>query len=328
MFTRQQVRRLALLTLMLLLTLSSSAAFGLQDKSKKKKPPPQGTPLIWRDPGDIGSRNLLLGPGGEEMKPDLSSITFVKDQTRGFSTNYRVRDGAGKIWVAKLSKEAQPETAATRLVWAVGYLTEINYLYPCIQIKGAPQPTRKVERCEGGGFANVKLEARPKGYKRLETWSWTSNPFADTKELKGLIVLMGLLNNWDLKDDNNKVVYVPGEGPETGTMQHIISDLGATFGKTGNFMSRSRNEPQKYAKTNFVRGIEGGRVRFDYNGKNSGLFRDITVEQAKWVGELLSRLSDEQITDAFRAANFTPEEITILTPTVRAKINQLVNLPG
>jgi hypothetical protein len=329
MLTRQQAQRSAMLALILLLTLSGNA-FGLQDKAKKKKKPrPQGTPVMWRDPGDISARNLLLGPGGEEMKPDLSSITFIKDQMGGgYSTNYRVRDGSGNIWVAKLSKEAQPETAATRLVWAVGYSTEINYLYPCVHIKGAPQTSKKFERCEGDGFADVKLEARPKDYKRLETWSWASNPFSGTKEFKGLIVIMALLANWDLKDDNNKVVYVPGAGPEQGLMHHIISDLGATFGKTGNFISRSRNEPEKYAKTGFVKGVEAGRVRFDYSGKNSGLFRDITVEDAKWIGELLSRLSDEQITDAFRAANFTPEEIALLTPAVRAKINQLVNLPG
>jgi hypothetical protein len=282
--------------------------------------------VLWRDPGDISARNLLLGAGGEEMKPDISNVTFIKDEVGGFSPGFRVRDGAGNIWVAKLGKEAQPETASSRLVWAVGYATEIHYLFPCVQIKGAP--SKKVERCEGQGFANVRFEARPKGVKRLNTWSWASNPFTGTKEFKGLIVMMGLLNNWDLKDDNNKIIYVPGSEGAQGELQYILSDLGATFGKTGGFISRSRNDPQDYVKTKFVEGVEGGRVKFAYGGKNSGLFKDITVEQAKWVGNLLSRLSDEQLADAFRAGNFTPEEIQILVPAVRAKINQLVNLPG
>jgi hypothetical protein len=69
-------------------------------------------------------------------------------------------------------------------------------------------------------------------------------------------------------------------------------------------------------------------VKFAYSGKNSTLFKDITVEDAKWIGDLLSRLSDEQLTDAFRAGNFTAEEIQMLVPAVRARINQLVNLPG
>jgi hypothetical protein len=314
-----------LLTLALLLTLPYGVSG--QEKSKKKKAPPTGTPVLWRDPGDISTRNLLLGAGGEEMKPDISNVTFIKDEVGGYSAGFRVRDGAGNIWVAKLGKEAQPETAASRFVWAAGYVSEIHYLFPCVQIKGAPD--KNVERCEGKGFANVRFEARPKGVKRQGTiWSWTNNPFVGTKELKGLIVMMALLNNWDLKDDNNKLIYVPGSGGAQGEIQYIISDLGATFGKTGGFMSRSRNDPEDYAKSKFIEGVEGGRVKFAYSGKNSGLFKDITVEQAKWIGDLLSRLSDEQIADAFRAGNFTTEEIQILATAFRARINQLVNLPG
>ena len=111
-----------------LLCLSTTA---LAQKSKHPKSALQGTPVLWREPADIESRDLVNGAGGESMKPDLSRVTFIKDEARGgYSINYRVRDGAGKTWVAKLREEAQPETAAVRLVWAVGYMTEINYLVP------------------------------------------------------------------------------------------------------------------------------------------------------------------------------------------------------
>lgn len=325
MFRQQRAVKQALLTFALLLTLPFNVS--AQDKQKKKKEPLQGTPVLWRDPGDISTRNLLLGPGGEEMKPDISDVTFIKDEVGGYSAGFRVRDAAGNTWVAKLGKEAQPETAASRFVWAAGYVSEIHYLFPCVQIKGAPD--KNVERCEGKGFANVRFEARPKNFKRQgTTWSWTNNPFTGTKELKGLIVLMALLNNWDLKDDNNKIIYVPGAEGAQGELHYILSDLGATFGKTGGFMSRSRNDPEDYVKSKFIEGVEGGRIKFAYSGKNSGLFKDITVEQAKWIGDLLSRLSDEQIADAFRAGNFNAEEVQMLTSAFRARINQLVNLPG
>ncbi|HKR02158.1 MAG TPA: hypothetical protein VJT09_15890 [Pyrinomonadaceae bacterium] len=325
MFTRQRPCKVAVFTIALLLSLSSAVI--AQEKSKKKKTPLQGTPVLWKDPGDISARNLLLGAGGEEMKPDISEVTFLKDEVGGYSAGFRVRDAAGNIWVAKLGKEAQPETASSRFVWAVGYVSEIHYLFPCVHIKGAPD--KNVERCEGKGFANVRFEARPKNFKRQGTiWNWAKNPFSGTKELRGLIVLMAFLNNWDLKDDNNKLIYVPGSDGGQGEIHYILSDLGATFGKTGGFMSRSRNDPEDYAKSRFIEGVEGGRVKFAYSGKNSALFKDITVEDARWVGNLLSRLSDEQITDAFRAGNFTQEEIQLLVPAVRARINQLVNLPG
>lgn len=309
------------------LLMVSSAIFA-QKESKEKKAPPQGTPVLWKEPTDITTRNLLLGPGGESMKPDLSKVTFVRDQMGGgFSINYRVSDGSGNIWVAKLGKEAQPETASARLVWAVGYITEINHLIPCVHIEGAPEPRYKVARCEGKGFANVKFEARPKDVKRLDPWSWTNNKFAGTNEFQGMVVLMSLLNNWDLKDDNNRVLYVPSgaSGPE---LQYIISDLGATFGKTGGFLSHNRNAPEDFVKSKFVEGVEGNRVRFAFGGKNAGLFKNITVEQTKWIGSLLSQLSDEQISDAFRAANYSPEDIEVLTKAVRARIDQLVKVQG
>jgi len=303
----------------------ASAGFA-QKTTRQKAPAPQGTKVLWREPTDIESRDLFNGPGGESMKPNLSRVTFIRDQAGGgYSINYRVRDGSGKIWIAKLRSEAQPETAAVRLVWAVGYMTEINYLVPCVRIEGAP--TSSVKKCEGGGFANVKFEARPANVKRLETWPWASNPFSGTKEFQGMIVLMSLMNNWDLKDDNNKIIFVP-DAPGGPELRYILSDLGATFGKTGGFLSRSRNKPEDYVKSKFIEGVEGGRVRFAYSGKNSGLFSNITVEQARWIGSWLARLSDKQLSDAFRAANYTPDEVQMLTTATRTRINQLVNLGG
>lgn len=317
------------MTLVVLILLSVSTAAFAQKESKKKEAPPQGTPVLWQDPADISSRDLLLGAGGETLKPDLSQVTFVRDQMGGgFSINYRVTDGAGKVWVAKLGKEAQPETASSRLLWAVGYVTEINYLVPCVHIKGAPEPRYKIKRCEGDGFANVKFEARPESVKRLESWSWTNNAFTGTKEFQGLVVLMSLLNNWDLKDDNNKILHVPAGASGQPELQYIISDLGATFGKTGGFLSHNRNAPEDFVKSKFVEGVEGSRVRFAYGGKNAGLFKNVSVEHTKWIGGLLAQLTDQQIGDAFRAANYTPEEVDVLTRAVRSRITQLVNVQG
>jgi hypothetical protein len=299
-------------------------------KEKKERVQPTGTRVLWQEPKDIQSRDLLLGPGGAEMKPDLSRVTFVRDQAAGgYSTNYRVKDGSGKTWVAKLGKEAQPETAAVRLLWALGYATEVNYLVPCVVIEGVPQGSRKFDKCEDGkAFKNVKFEARPEGVERLESWHWANNEFSGTKEFQGMIVLMSLINNWDLKDDNNKILHVPGSNGAPDELRYIISDLGATFGKTGGLFSRNRNSPESYAKTKFVEGVASGKVQLAYSGKNSGLFKNITVEDVQWLAGWLSRLSDKQISDAFRAANYSEEDVQLLTNAVKARIGELVNVKG
>jgi hypothetical protein len=317
--------REAVVALMIALLTLPTTADAVQDSSKKELP--QGTPVFWREPADISSRNLLLGPGGDEMKPDLKQVIWEETLPEGYSVKWRVRDASGRKWVVKVGNEAQPETAAARLLWAAGYPTEINYLFPCVKITNAPKPRKEVKKCEGDGYANVRFEARPDDYKRLDEWSWDRNPFSGTKEFAGFVVLMGLLNNWDLKDSNNKIIYVPAEGGG-GELRYVVSDLGATFGKTGNFITHSRNEPEKYVKTEMIDKVEGGRVKFDYSGKKGSLFNNITVEQARWIGDILGRLSEEQVKDAFRAANYTPQEVEALAQEVLGRINSLRRLPA
>jgi hypothetical protein len=332
MFTRKRVHNHVALLIVLLLSLPLLALAA--DDKKKKKPMPKGAPVLWQAPKDISSRNLFYGPGGSGMRPNLRRITFIEEDKGGYSIKYRVRDASEREWVAKVGNEAQSETAAVRLLWAVGYLTEINYLSPCVHIKGAvPKPRKDVERCEGDGFANVRFEARPKNVKRLDEWKWEKNPFVDSRAFQGLKVMMVLLNNWDIKDSNNKILFVR-DAKRGNQLQYIISDLGATFGKTGSLplfwrITRSRNNPEDYEKAKFIDGVKKeGYVDFHYGGKNRGLLDDITITEAKWMGKMLSRLSDGQIADAFRAANYDREEVKILTESVRERINDLINLPG
>jgi len=323
MLSQLRVGKFVALAFVLALS-TSNAALGVQKKDdKKKKQPPTGTPVLWREQRDAASLNLLDGPGGAEMRPDISKLTFIREETGGYSKKYRVKDAAGRVWVAKVGKEAQSETAASRLVWAAGFQSEITYLSPSATIEGK------------GTFENVRFEARPEGYDRLEIWKWAENPFANTRELRGLKLLMAMLENWDMKDDNNKIVYVPGAAGAQGELRYMISDLGATFGKTdspggvGSWLRQirgSRNEPGDYAGDKFIKSVEGGRLVLDYEGKNSKLMRDITVEDGRWLGTHLAKLSDEQIADAFRAANYSADDVKLLTSAVRSRINELVAL--
>src|SRR5262249_24484049 len=148
---------------------------------------------------------------------------------------------------------AQTDTAANRLVWAVGYETEIAYLIPKLTIEGK------------GSFENVPMEARPDDVKRNGNWLCANNPFIGKPEFNGLRILMVMLNNWDIKDDNNEILA--NKKDTAAPLRYIISDLGATFGKTGGFMSRSRNKPSDYAKQTFIERVQGENIIFNYDGK-------------------------------------------------------------
>jgi hypothetical protein len=302
----------------MLLALPFSAAAQDKDKDKKDKEQtvPRGTPVFWRAPEDIDKRNLLLGAGGDEMKPDISQLTFIEQKTGGYSTKYRVRDAKGNEWIAKIGNEAQSDTAANRLLWALGYETEIAYLVPKAKIEGK------------GEFENVRLEARPKSIKRAGNWMWENNPFMNTPEFKGLKILMVMINNWDMKDDNNEILAMRNPATGEAELRYIISDLGGSFGKTGGFFSRSRNEPKDFVKADFIKAVNGDVIDFNYGGKNQKLFANITVADARWLSDRFKGLSDEQIKDAFRSANYTPEEVETLTAALKTRIAALANPAG
>jgi len=250
------------------------------------------------------------------MRPDLSQITFIKEEKGGHNKKYRVKDGSGRVWVAKFGREAQPETAAVRLMWALGYKTEINYLVPSLTIPGK------------GTFKNVRLEARPEEIERLEEWKWKNNPFLGTNEFQGLKILMVFFNNWDIVDVQNKVLQVNGRrGKE---LHYIVSDMGSTFGRLGNNnlpiiyrFGRSVGKPSHYIKSKFIKDVEEGELELAYKGKNRGLFKHITVEQARWLSELMSQLTEKQIEDAFLAANYSQNDLKTLTQAVKNKIAEL-----
>jgi hypothetical protein len=265
----------------------------------------------------IADRDLYDGPGGKRMRPDLSKIELIEEEKKGHNKKYRIKDGSGQVWVAKLGREARPETAAVRLLWALGYKTEINYLVPTLTIPGK------------GTFKNVRLEARPENVKRGDEWKWKSNPFVGTKEFQGLKMLMVFMTNWDVLDLQNKVLEVGDE------RHYVVSDLGSTFGRLGNNnfpviyrFGRKVDSPKHYARTKFVKGVKKGEVRLAYKGKNRSLFKGFTIADARWLANRLGRLSDKQISDAFRAANYSREEVAIYTKAVKRKITELQNAAG
>jgi hypothetical protein len=313
-----QGRLVKLVIYLIIFLLAFSAVVPAQEKESKQEQPqpaPTGKIVMW-EPVNIAERDLFAGPGGDAMRPDLSSITFIKEEKNGHNKKFRIKDGAGKIWVAKFGREAQPETAAVRLLWAIGYKTEVNYLVPTLTIPGK------------GTFKNVRLEARPEEIDRLDEWKWKDNPFVGTKEFQGLKLMMVFFNNWDIVDVQNKILQV--EGGNGKELHYIISDLGATFGKLGNNnfpivyrIGRKTNNPTKYIDSGFIDDVKDGKLHLAYKGKNRGLFEDITTEEARWLADLLSQLSDKQIEDAFRAANYSPEEIKTLVLGVKSRISDL-----
>ena len=310
MFAPNALRRLSLLALSLALLVPASIHSSQKQKyqhnhqqqtKKEKRELPQGTPVLWRQPSDIAKRDLYWGQGGEALQPDLRKVTLIKKETGGYSTKYRVRDASGREWVAKIGKEAKGETAASRLTWAVGYHSDINYLVPRVYIEGLNKT-----------LENVRFGFRPKEVKRIDGWQWEHNPFVGSRELHGLKIMMALINNWDLKESNNKILVGPNKKNADNELRYFVADLGASFGKVSHLprflqFKPDRNNPKAYVKSHLVEGVKDDRVVLHFKPKRGHLYKGISIADAQWMTGWLSRLSNRQIEDAFRGANYSPD---------------------
>lgn len=305
-------------------------------------------PVLWRNSEDISRRDLLYGPGSAQLAP-VGPFRFVEEDKSGESPKFQVRDARGDLWTIKLGPEAQAETVATRLVWAVGYFAEEAYHFEEVRIGGLPKLSRGREYVDGDIVRGARFEPKRASMTRGEKWDWMNNPFDETRELSGLKILMILLNNFDARAENNRIIYV--NGPRGREARYYVTDLGATLGRAGGLGgTRTKNDLADFLSTKFVRGtdVRDGVVEFDYDTRPRGLghlsvlhpryyrgevkkekaMRGIPIVHARWIGGLLAQLSDEQLYDAFRAAHYSENVARSYVTALRERIDQLTQLPG
>ena len=160
--------------------------------------------------------------------------------------------------------------------------------------------------------------------------------------------MMIMLNNWDDLKRNNKVLYAADSKTNRSEARYVVTDLGGTLGRAAGLGGgRSKNDLKGFQSERFVRGIDKkGVVKFNYPVRPNklGLFsifypplffrergraksmRGIRVENAAWIGSQLSKLSDNQLRDTFRAAGYDKATSEQYVRTLRSRITELNRL--
>ncbi|HUK30886.1 MAG TPA: hypothetical protein VLV89_07220 [Candidatus Acidoferrum sp.] len=310
------------------------------EKKERKEEEAQNYPaVLWRDPGDISTLDMINGAGGAEHAPKPGAeYTFIKEDTNGTATKFYVKDSDGVEWLAKLGPEAKPETAATRFAWAMGYFTDEDYYLPQIHVNGLPILQRRMYGAskKTGIVPRVRLKRE---VKKIENWKWDDNPFVGTRELNGLRVLMSLMNNWDLTENNNKVYVIDKE------RRFVDSDLGAAFGETGQVIPpATKSWLWAYEHTKFIKKRTPDTVSFVMRTHALFIFEpfapklyktyaqvervaeNIPIADAIWMGSQLSKLTPEQVKDAFRTAGYPPEKVDGFARAFESRVAQLNSL--
>lgn len=315
-------------------------------KGSKDRPPAAAQiphPVLWQDPGQIGEKNLLFGLGGADHQPK-APFSFVEEDHSGTNPKFDAQDADGKKWRVKLGVEARPEVTASRLLWAVGYFTDEDYLLPTATVANL-HIRRGANLVHGDAITNARFDRKPKGEHKLADWRWKSNPFTGTREFNGLRVMMAVLNNWDLKDVNN-AVYTDDKHDR---QIFLVHDIGATFGANTEHRTHDTDKGnlKSYEESKFIVKNESGKVTFGtpafpsqflYNEgpvligeafRRSAIVwigHDIPIADARWMGGLLAQLSHEQIEDAFRAGDFPEDQREAFVKVVEERISDLKEL--
>jgi hypothetical protein len=299
-------------------------------------------PVLWEDPGDIASKDLFHGRGGSDHEPK-APFTFVSEDHNGTNPKFDVRDADGKKWRVKLGTEARPEVVASRLLWAVGYFANEDYLLPSATVANL-NIKRGRDLVHGDEVTDARFERKPGGEKKIGDWRWKSNPFKNTKELNGLRVMMAVMNNWDLKDVNNAVY----QDDKHDRQIFLVSDVGATFASNDEHIHHDTDKGNlaSYEHSKFITKKTDKDVSFGTPMLAVGLLvegpvllgetvrrsaidwigRDIPIADARWVGGLLGQLTHKQLEDAFRAGNFPDEDREAFVSIVESRIAELKTL--
>lgn len=285
---------------------------------------------LWQEPSDLPLRDLFHGPGGKGLRPDPSApYTFVSEDRSGYSRGYEVRASDGLLWSVKLGPEAQPEVVVSRVLWAIGYHQPPTYYVEAWTLGGArsgPQPP--------GRFRAELPDRRVAG-----VWSWYENDFVNTQPFKGLIVANLIVNNWDWKTTNNKIYEIERSEPLPPQRVYVVRDLGASLGRMSfpkvldwlrlrirGAGQGSRNDLAGFEAQGFIKTVRGGRVTFDYRGIHHGLLDTVSRRDVVWTCRLLSRLSDAQWDEAFRAAGYPDGHRRRFIAKIRQKIGEGLKL--
>jgi hypothetical protein len=126
---------------------------------------------------------------------------------------------------------------------------------------------------------------RTKKVKKLGNWDWFKNPFVGTKEFNGSV----------LKDyEDFKFI------------DKVTNDF-------VDFVMRSR--PPLLAAINIP--------NYEKRTHLQEVTKHIPRADAKWLGERLSQVSEEQIRDAFRAGGYTQEEVEGYSAVIQNRIAAL-----
>jgi hypothetical protein len=203
----------------------------------------------------------------------------------------------------------------------------------------------------------ANVQTRELDVKSIGPWDFASLDHADRREVRAAGLLGAWVGWFDSRFENTRLKIVqPSVGrdvpvaPHTGllstlnsqpsTLRHYFTDLGGGLGKsvgvlsrhcecpndfpwrfTGppHFASQSSISDRKLSSPKVAPTLMGFRI-VDYEPiEDTEAFRQMTVDDARWMARLIAQLTEEQIVQALIASGFDASEVKIYTEKLASR---------
>jgi len=307
---------------------------------------------VWHDV-DIASMDLMAGSKLRTSFPFNSEVkcTYVdpKSPMTGASPKFLCKLKSGevvRIKYGKDSRETYSEVAATRLMWALGFYTDDVYPVKvrCLKCPADPSHPAKKEKRTTKYFDHAAIELNFNGEAiedEDEGWKWTELESVDPKKggapeahVDALKLLMVFIQHGDNKPEQQRLACLPDDiinAKGVGVCKRpvlMVQDLGATFGAANEISNegtkmnfdgwKDKGIWNDYKEKQFFvehkKNICYGNLVNSKAAGEEGL-KDPRISEGgrKFLAQLLTKLSDQQILDLFRVARVqnlghSPEE--------------------
>jgi hypothetical protein len=219
---------------------------------------------VWMEPAVPPSAvDLGRNPG---PFPDPAVCKFHPSEPSGSTPKFDCVFPGGEVLKVKygLNPEVHSEAAASRLLAALGFGADRIYLVKTLRCFGCrldPYTAGKNFPVDVGSFVdfnNVAIERRLDGkaiegkdekgwgFEELETAQATGRG-ASGSERDALRLMAVLLNNWDNRPENQRLLclpegYPPQPGGHCGKPLAYMHDVGGTLGRVGSTLDRIRGK--------------------------------------------------------------------------------------
>lgn len=288
---------------------------------------------LWRDPGNIAPLDFSGAAGAPVSKPK-PPLTFLREDSSGTQLKMFVNDANSATWDVKFGYEVHAESFCWRVVRACGYFAEPSFFIPAGKLESF-QPVKRKDPTlhQDGSFNNARFQYRDPDLKFLDdkNWRFDGPPYAATKELSGLKILIMLFSNWDNKD-----ARAGAGGPNTAIFElkkvygtrfiYAFTDWGAGLGSDAGPSERSnwRCAPFLEQSAHWVERAANGTLAFRYNGNIGQGFRTgIPAAHATWFMKYLGAITDAQLRAGFVASGAGDADAACFTGALRKRIEEL-----